>query len=155
MRPFNTFGPRQSARAVIPTILGQLLAGADRVRLGSLRPRRDFTFVEDTVDGFVRMAAGGLARRRRVQLGTGRSVSVAEVLDACCAVVGSTAGPGHRRGAGTPRRLSEVEVLLSDPSRAAAGARLEAGGGPGGRAGPHGRLAAAEGDRPTAGRYQR
>jgi nucleoside-diphosphate-sugar epimerase len=113
----HTFGPRQSARAVIPTILGQLLAGADRVRLGSLRPRRDFTFVEDTVDGFVRMGQADLAAGAVVQLGTGRSVSVAEVLDACCAVVGRRVDPVTVEERVRPA-ASEVEVLLSDPSRA-------------------------------------
>ena len=54
VRPFNTYGPRQSTRAVIPTILGQLLARQPGLYLGSLEPRRDFTFVSDTVDGFVK-----------------------------------------------------------------------------------------------------
>ena len=52
LRPFNTYGPRQSARAVLMTILSQLLAGKERVSLGSARPRRDFTYVADTVDAF-------------------------------------------------------------------------------------------------------
>ncbi len=59
LRPFNTYGPRQSARAVIPTVLSQLLVGAQQLRLGALSPQRDFTFVTDTSAGFVR------ARRRR------------------------------------------------------------------------------------------
>ncbi|MFL6129124.1 MAG: SDR family NAD(P)-dependent oxidoreductase [Mycobacteriales bacterium] len=118
LRPFNTFGPRQSGRAVIPTILGQLLAGADEVRLGSLEPRRDFTFVEDTVDGFVRMAEADIAAGEVVQLGTGRSVSVAEVLAACCAVVGRQVEPCTSAERVRPA-ASEVKVLLSDPTRAA------------------------------------
>ena len=65
LRPFNTFGPRQSARAVIPTVLGQLLAGARRVRLGRARPHRDFTFVTDTGAGFVRAAVGRARARAR------------------------------------------------------------------------------------------
>ena len=60
LRPFNTFGPRQSARAVIPTVLSQLLAGADEVRLGDVTPKRDFTFVTDTAEGFVRAAVADL-----------------------------------------------------------------------------------------------
>ncbi len=52
LRPFNTFGPRQSARAVLPTILTQLIAGKTQIRLGALWPRRDLTFVDDTVEGF-------------------------------------------------------------------------------------------------------
>lgn len=115
LRPFNTFGPRQSARAVIPTILTQLLAGCADVLVGNLAARRDFTFVEDTVDGFVRMATADLDPGTVVQLGTGGAISIAELFDACCAVVGveATAVVGQER-VRPPR--SEVEVLLSDPS---------------------------------------
>ena len=118
LRPFNTYGPRQSARAVIPTILGQLLAGADEVRLGSLDPKRDFTFVADTVDGFVRMAQADLEPGSVVQLGTGRTVTVGDVFQACCEVTGSRAVPVVEEQRVRPER-SEVQVLLSDPSRAA------------------------------------
>jgi len=56
LRPFNTYGPRQSARAVLPSILTQLLAGRDELRLGDTEPLRDMNFVGDTVDGFIRLA---------------------------------------------------------------------------------------------------
>jgi nucleoside-diphosphate-sugar epimerase len=79
LRPFNTFGPHQSARAVIPTIISQALGG-DVLRLGSLDPRRDLTFVADTVDGFVRAATSPEAVGRTVQLGTGRDVSVGDIV---------------------------------------------------------------------------
>jgi UDP-glucose 4-epimerase len=118
LRPFNTFGPRQSARAVIPTILGQLLAGARSVRLGSLHPRRDFTYVDDTVDGFVRMAAADLAPGDTVNLGTGETISVADLFDACRRVTGSEATVVQDEQRVRPPG-SEVEVLVSDPSRAA------------------------------------
>lgn len=117
LRPFNTYGPRQSARAVIPTILGQLLAGATTVRLGSLEPRRDLTFVTDTVDGFVLMATSDLPPGALVQLGTGQSVSIGELFELCCAVTGADAvavtDPERVRPA-----ASEVQLLLSEPSRA-------------------------------------
>ena len=58
LRPFNTYGPRQSMRAVIPTILAQMLSGRSTIRLGNLEPRRNFTFVTDTVDGLIRTGAG-------------------------------------------------------------------------------------------------
>lgn len=117
LRPFNTYGPRQSARAVIPTVLGQLLTGCSEVRLGSLTPRRDLTFVKDTVDGFVRMAASDVGRGTLVQLGTGRSVSIGELFELCCKVTGIDAqvvtdAERVRPGA------SEVQVLLSDPTQA-------------------------------------
>jgi len=119
LRPFNTYGPRQSARAVIPTVLGQLLAGAGELHLGNLAPERDFTYVEDTVDGFVRVAGADLPPGSVVQLGTGRSLSVGDLVACCRAVTGNDArvivDPERVRPAG-----SEVEILRSDPARAAA-----------------------------------
>lgn len=119
LRPFNTYGPRQSARAVIPTILGQLLSGAEQVRLGSLEPCRDFTYVADTVDGFVRMAAAAPPPGTLVQLGSGETVSIRDLLALCRAVTGIDADPVRDQQRVRPAP-SEVEVLLSDPSRAAA-----------------------------------
>ena len=69
LRPFNTYGPRQSARAIIPTIISQALAGST-LRLGSLHPRRDLTFVDDTVAAFVAAATSDAAVGRTIQLGT-------------------------------------------------------------------------------------
>ncbi|WP_228684972.1 SDR family NAD(P)-dependent oxidoreductase [Amycolatopsis thermoflava] len=117
LRPFNTFGPRQSARAIIPTILGQLLAGHTRVRLGSLTPRRDFTYVSDTVDGFVRMGLADLAPGTLVQLGTGEDISIGELFDVCCRVTGADAVPETQSIRVRPR-ASEVEILRSDPGNA-------------------------------------
>jgi NAD dependent epimerase/dehydratase len=116
LRPFNTYGPRQSMRAVIPTVLTQLLAGAPEVRLGNLSPRRDFTFVSDTVDGFVRAASIGMQPGETVQLGTGRTVSVGEVVDLCRAVTGRDDAEVVVEGERVRPEGSEVEVLLSDPS---------------------------------------
>lgn len=117
LRPFNTFGPRQSPRAVIPTVLTQLLAGADEVHLGDTTPRRDFTFVADTAEGFLRAAVADLEPGTTIQLGTGRAVSIGEVVELCREVTGSTA-----RIVTDPDRLrpttSEVQVLLSDPTLA-------------------------------------
>lgn len=78
VRPFNTYGPRQSPRAVIPAIIEQLMAG-DEVRLGNLEPRRDLTFVKDTVAGFIAASTAASAVGETVNLGTGRSVSVGEL----------------------------------------------------------------------------
>ena len=79
IRPFNTFGPRQSARAVIPTIAVQALKGND-VRLGSLTPARDFTFVSDVVEGFVRAASTDATIGQEINLGTGIKISVGELV---------------------------------------------------------------------------
>ena len=116
LRPFNTYGPHQSARAVIPTIVSQALAG-DELRLGSLEPRRDLTFVTDTVDGFVRAATAPGIDGEVIQLGTGRSESIGELFALACRLIGTEATAVE-----DPDRLrpdaSEVLVLQSDPSRA-------------------------------------
>lgn len=117
LRPFNTYGPRQSARAVIPAILGQLLAGQRAVRLGSLSPRRDLTFVADTVDGFLRMATSELPPGSLVQLGTGRSVSIGELFELCREITEADAEVVTDAERVRPD-ASEVQMLLSDPSRA-------------------------------------
>ncbi len=119
LRPFNTYGPRQSTRAVIPTVLSQLLAGAREIRLGDTTPKRDFTFVTDTAEGFLRAATADVAPGATIQLGTGRTVSVGEVVDLCRSVVGSDAEVVTESERIRPEG-SEVQVLLSDPSRAAA-----------------------------------
>jgi NAD dependent epimerase/dehydratase len=118
LRPFNTYGPRQSTRAVIPTILTQIMAGRREIQLGRLDTRRDLTFVTDTVDGFVRaVLADDSIVGETVQLGTQSSPSVAEVFQAACKVLGADA-----RAVLDERRLrpdgSEVLVLESDPSKA-------------------------------------
>jgi UDP-glucose 4-epimerase len=119
LRPFNTYGPRQSERAVLPTMLRQLLAGRTEIRLGRLDPRRDLTFVADTVDGFVRAATAGGIEGDTIQLGTGRDASIGELFDLACRLLGVSA-----RVVQDEERLrpdaSEVLVLRSDPSRASA-----------------------------------
>jgi NAD dependent epimerase/dehydratase len=118
LRPFNTFGPRQSARAVIPTVLGQLLAGAEQLHLGALWPQRDFTYVSDTCAGCVRAAIADLAPGETVHLGTGTTYSIGDVAELCMEVTGHRAeivsDEQRMRPVG-----SEVQVLLSDPSKAA------------------------------------
>ena len=115
LRPFNTYGPRQSDRAVLPTLLRQLLAGRSEIRLGRLDTRRDLTFVADTVDGFVRAAESDGIEGRTIQLGTGRAETIGELVDIARRL---TANPA--RVVVDPARLrpdaSEVLVLQSDPS---------------------------------------
>ena len=79
IRPFNTFGPRQSLRAVIPTIISQAVdAKRDKILLGSLKPKRDLTFVDDTIDGFIKTL--NLRKHGNViNLGSGYSVSILEL----------------------------------------------------------------------------
>ncbi len=77
-RPFNTYGPRQSARAVIPTLITQALTGSE-IRLGSLLPTRDFNFVEDTVEGFIATAGSERAIGQAINFGTGVEISIADL----------------------------------------------------------------------------
>ena len=78
-RPFNTFGPRQSARAVIPTIITQILSGRDVVKLGSSKPTRDFTYVKDTVVGLCKLAESDLAIGKAVNIGNKKTISMGEL----------------------------------------------------------------------------
>ena len=78
VRPFNTYGPRQSARAVIPTVITQALAGQKQIKLGSLHPTRDFSYVSDTVDGFVTLAQCDAAIGEFVNLGSNFEISIGE-----------------------------------------------------------------------------
>jgi dTDP-glucose 4,6-dehydratase len=117
LRPFNTYGPRQSARAIIPTVISQALAGGP-LRLGSLHPRRDFTYVEDTVSGFLAAAEAPRAIGETIQLGTGDDVSVADIVEMVGDILGRRLEPDLDRARVRPAQ-SEVERLISDPARAA------------------------------------
>ncbi len=117
LRPFNTYGPRQSMRAVLPTILVQLLSGRREIALGRLDPKRDLTFVSDTVEGFVLSGRAPDVEGKVIQLGTGRTISIGELFQTACRVLGSDAVAVQ-----DPQRLrpegSEVMCLVSDPARA-------------------------------------
>jgi NAD dependent epimerase/dehydratase len=78
-RPFNTYGPRQSARAVIPTIITQLLAGKTEIKLGALHPTRDLLFVKDTVNGFVEIANAAKTNGHEINIATGEEISIGEL----------------------------------------------------------------------------
>src|SRR3954454_11329614 len=116
VRPFNTYGPHQSARAILPTIVTQALAG-DTLRLGSLTPRRDLTYVEDTVDGFLAAAGTPAAVGRTMQLGTGESVAVSDLVDMVGEVLGRELTVETDEARVRPE-LSEVQVLVSSPALA-------------------------------------
>jgi NAD dependent epimerase/dehydratase len=117
LRPFNTYGPRQSPRAVLASILLQLLGGAKEVRVGSLWPKRDFNFVEDTVRGFMLAGSANLEPGDVIQLGTGRAVSIGELFEAACGSLGVQARAIFEPIRARPEQ-SEVAILLSDASRA-------------------------------------
>ena len=81
VRPFNTFGPRQSARAVIPTIITQLLAGKTEIKLGSLSPTRDFNYVKDTAAGFIAIAQSERTIGEEINIATQQEISVGELAE--------------------------------------------------------------------------
>jgi NAD dependent epimerase/dehydratase len=117
LRPFNTYGPRQSARAVIPTILAQILSGKRCLKLGSLEPKRDLTFVRDTIAGFLAAAEGSGLEGQTVQLGTGRTESIGKVVEIAAKVCGADVTVEQEQQRVRPSN-SEVMVLQSDPSLA-------------------------------------
>jgi NAD dependent epimerase/dehydratase len=117
LRPFNTYGPRQSPRAVIPTILAQALKG-EVVRLGSLEPRRDLTYVADCVRGFIAAAESEGAVGRTLQLGTGEDVSIAELVEEVGSLVERELRVEQEEERIRPK-ASEVMRLVSNPEQMA------------------------------------
>jgi UDP-glucose 4-epimerase len=117
LRPFNTYGPRQSARAIIPSVLSQLLAGVEQLRVGNLEPRRDLTYVSDTVAGFLAAGLQPGLEGDTIHLGTGRAESVGEIIHAAMRVTGRFPELEHDPARMRPA-ASEVMVLQSDPTRA-------------------------------------
>ena len=123
IRPFNTYGPRQSARAVIPTIITQILAGKSSIKLGSLHPTRDFNFVEDTTNGFIVLAnaltKSDAAIGEVVNIGSGFEISIGEIA----ALISTTMNVELEIQSDDVRarpESSEVERLLADNQKAKA-----------------------------------
>ena len=117
LRPFNTYGPRQSARAVIPTIIVQALT-QDEVRLGNLSPRRDLTYVSDTVEGFIKTAlADEGVLGKEINLGTSSDVSIGELAQKIFELLGRSPKIVTEANRLRPER-SEVYRLLSDNRQA-------------------------------------
>lgn len=81
VRPFNTYGPRQSARAVIPTIITQLLAGKEEIKLGSLTPTRDFNYVKDTANGFIEIYRSDKAVGEEINIATQKEISIGQLAE--------------------------------------------------------------------------
>lgn len=119
LRPFNTYGPRQSARAIIPAIASQLLAGREVVELGSLTPERDLTFVEDTARGFMAIAECDAAVGETVNVGNGQSISIGALAERIVSLTNPSARVESREDRVRPDR-SEVMKLICDNSKAKA-----------------------------------
>lgn len=116
IRPFNTYGPRQSARAVIPTIITQVLT-QDKVFLGSLHPKRDLTYVDDTVEGFLKAAKSDQSVGEVINIGSGFEISVGNIAKKIISLIGK-----EIEIAVDPKRIrppkSEVEELIADNCKA-------------------------------------
>lgn len=118
IRPFNTYGPRQSARAVIPTIISQIASGASAIHLGSTSPTRDFNFVADTVNGFISALSSEKAFGETINLGSGFEISVGDTVELIAQLMNAevtvTTDEARLRPVG-----SEVERLCADNQKAA------------------------------------
>jgi NAD dependent epimerase/dehydratase len=111
VRPFNTYGPRQSARAVIPNIIIQLLNKKKEIKLGSLHPTRDLVFVKDTVNGFIEIAKSDKLIGEEVNIATGKEISVGELAEKIISIVNADAAIVTEQQRMRPEK-SEVEQLL-------------------------------------------
>ncbi len=116
VRPFNTYGPRQSDRAIIPTIISQALTKKEIV-LGNMSPTRDFTFVTDTVEGFVKTAEADRAIGQEINLGTGEEISIGELAQKIAALAGADVTIRQAEERIRPGK-SEVRRLLSNNGKA-------------------------------------
>tara|TARA_B100000965_G_C19557016_1_gene742740 strand:+ start:356 stop:1354 length:999 start_codon:yes stop_codon:yes gene_type:complete len=117
LRPFNTFGPRQSLRAAIPTIITQMLSNDKKIKLGSLAPRRDFTFVSDTVNGFISAIGNKKCLGQTINLGTGKDFSIGETLKNIEIIMKKKANVQIDKNRLRPKK-SEVNRLLSSNAKA-------------------------------------
>ena len=116
VRPFNTFGPRQSARAVIPTIISQLLAGKDKIELGALTPTRDFNYVKDTAAGFIAIAESDKTIGEEINIATQREISIGDLAKEIIAQINSDAEIVCDEKRLRPEK-SEVNRLLGDNTK--------------------------------------
>jgi nucleoside-diphosphate-sugar epimerase len=117
IRPFNTYGPRQSARAVIPTIITQIANGKTNIRLGSVSPTRDFNFVKDTVAGFLAVAESDLSSGEVINISSNYEISVGDTVKMIGEVLGRNVAIESDEDRKRPEK-SEVERLWGDNSKA-------------------------------------
>lgn len=117
IRPFNTYGPRQSARAVIPTVITQIAAGRRRIKLGSLHPTRDFTLVYDTVKGFLDISKSEAAIGEITNIGSGFEISIGEIALMIADIMGEEVEFVTDEQRLRPGK-SEVERLWADTGKA-------------------------------------
>lgn len=117
IRPFNTYGPRQSARAVIPTIIGQLAASTTNIKLGAIHPTRDFNYVKDTVDGFIAVMNSENSLGEVINIGSNYEISIGETAELIAEVMGKNITIETEDQRLRPEK-SEVERLWADNQKA-------------------------------------
>ena len=117
LRPFNTYGPRQSARAVIPTIITQILKGKNDISLGSIHPTRDLNYVEDTVDGFIKALVAPKIEGEVINIGSGFEISIGNLAHMIAELLGTKIAIKEFSERVRPAD-SEVERLLADKRKA-------------------------------------
>jgi len=117
IRPFNTYGPRQSGRAVIPTIISQIISKKTKIKLGSVHPTRDFTYVKDTVQGFINAAESDDSAGKIINIGSNSEISINELANLIAKLMGSEIEIEALDKRKRPEK-SEVERLLADNSKA-------------------------------------
>jgi dTDP-glucose 4,6-dehydratase len=116
VRPFNTYGPRQSARAVIPTVISQILSGSTEIHLGAISPTRDFSFVADTVAGFEAVLGSSAGLGETFNLGSGFEISIKDLVELVAEIMGVEVNIVSDEARIRPEN-SEVERLLADTSK--------------------------------------
>jgi len=116
-RPFNTFGPRQSARAVIPTIISQIASGVENIQLGALSPTRDFNYVEDIVKGFISILESEKTNGEIINIGSGYEISIRDTVHLIANLMNINVVISEDISRIRPK-LSEVERLLADNTKA-------------------------------------
>lgn len=117
IRPFNTYGPRQSARAVIPTIITQIAKGKRRIKLGATTPTRDFNYVQDTIDGFIAMAESEKSIGQVINIGSNYEISIGDTAQVIASVMGADIEIETDEQRLRPEK-SEVERLWADNAKA-------------------------------------
>lgn len=117
IRPFNTYGPRQSARAVIPSVITQIAAGRQKIRVGALKPTRDFSYIQDTVRGFIAVAECEESVGEVINIGSNFEISIEETVYLIAEVMGSNIEVTTEQTRLRPEK-SEVERLWADNSKA-------------------------------------
>lgn len=117
VRPFNTYGPRQSARAVVPTIITQILNGQKKIKLGAIKPTRDLTYVEDTVDGFIRAGVCPGAIGEIINLGNNSEISIGDLAKLISSYLDYDIKIESDQERKRPQK-SEVQRLMADNTKA-------------------------------------